>query len=326
MVGKKYYRYPRSFKLRVGQEITQDVIFPISFIRNEIWFANKIFKELEKHITRENYGKSLVEYFTYSHSRKLDKEKIISSLDILYSTFENQEEVFTREIIQQIVINKIVQKQLESKQETATRDVLNQIKNKWMDLVIPTSSSCFHINKENFERQLSKVNLKNLKPSKVDRSLSCISVAGDTDTSSCYDSGAELLLENNQVNRDLLENALIAHAFDFQNLDITTMQIDVISYKKIKGKSLWFLIKKLLLRDLKPFVFLNKREIGYGIEYTIHENTLQFTGKLTHDLKDNTIVVHLKNSRGRILRELWLRGENKDNRSKSIMEQISESL
>ncbi len=138
---------------------------------------------------------------------------------------------------------------------------------------------------------------------------------------------AELLSSTtNQVNMDLLKNAILAYAFSFLNLNINSILIDVISYKKLKGNSLWHSIKRFLLRDLKPFVVLNKREIGYGIEYNIDDDVLFFSGQLTHDLRDNVIVVHVKNNRGRILSEFSITGADEEVRENSILEEISGEL
>jgi len=187
----------------------------------------------------------------------LNKTKIIETLEALDSKYYSQADKASREIIQQLVINRIVMEQLNGRLETETKNTFNRIKNQWMDFVTSTSEPAqFIINSKNLERELSK------------NSLSARQSLNDSTSST------ESLLKNRNFNLDLLNNVIIAYAFSFQNLDINLISVDVISYKKLKGSSLWFMIKKLLLRDLKPFVFLSKRELGYGIEYMIYENTL----------------------------------------------------
>ena len=302
ILAKKHYRYPRSFKLKVGQEITDQRIFPISFIQTERTESKKILRDLEKIVSPD----SLIEHFAMGI---LDKRKIVDTLATLGNEHYDGADEFSRRIIQQLVVNHIVMKRLVSKQEVKTKEVFDKTKNKWMDLVIanPSSTSQFIINSESLNKQLSS----SLDSPRTTMSESLL-----------------LPLQKEDINMNLLENAIIAHAFNFQNLDINKMFIEVISYKKIKGNSLWHTIKRLMLKDLRPFVFLNQREIGYGIEYTIKENTLQFSGQLSIDLKDNVIVVHIKNYRGKILRELWITSENKTPRStdQSFMEHISEAL
>jgi len=304
---KKFYRYPRSFKLRVGQEITDNTLFPISFVQTEITQSKHIFKDLKKFVAKEDSRNSMVEYFIDSESNTLDKEKIIATLNVLENNHYHEATSFSREIIQQLIINRIVMDQLSNKKEAPTRDIFNKIKNRWMDFVTVTSSSSqFVLNSENLERELSG----DIQESFDETTLS-----------------TQLLQVRTELNMDLLGNAIVAHAFSFQNLNIDTIRIDVISYKKLKGNSLWILMRRLFLKDLKPFVFLNKREIGYGIEYTIDENTLHFSGKLTYDLKDNVIIVHVKNHRGRVLKEMWITGEPKETQNhQSFMEDVSETL
>jgi len=212
---------------------------------------------------------------------------------------------FSCGIIQQLIVNRIVMKQLQSKQEVKTRDLFNKIKNQWMDLVTVTSSSQFMVNSVNLEKALSSLSPSYQKQNHNE---------------------TQLLLIKNDCNMDLLKNAIIAHAFSFQNLDIDTIRIDIISNKKLKGNWLYIMIRRLLQKDIKPFVFLNKREIGYGIEYVMKNKTIHFVGQLTYDLKDDTIVVHVKNNRGRILREIWLTGENQGIHEHSLLEDVSEAL
>ena len=296
ILARKYYKYPRSYQLKLAEEITDQKISPISFIKNEIKETKNILKQLKSCGYND---------FVDPDTQILNKDKIVAALENLENKY-NDSTAFSHGIIQQLVINKIVMEQLVRKQEIRTRDIFDKIKNKWMDLVLATESpSQFIINSAKLERELSKFG------------------ADETDLSSMSD---QPLLAGHQYNLDLLKNAILAHAFSFQNLDIETINIDVISYKKLKGNSFWLKIKRLLLHDLTQFVFLNKREIGYGIEYVIKENTLHFIGKLVYDLKDDTIVVHLKNNRGKVLRELEITGDTRNLLKESLIESVSEKL
>jgi len=179
-----------------------------------------------------------------------------------------------------------------------TRNVFNKIKNKWMDLVIQTPPpQQFLINTIALQEELSNFS---------------------------QESSTEFLLP--KLNMDLLQNAIIAQAFNFQTFDIDTISIDVISYKKLEGRSLYLMIKRLLQKDFKPFAFLNKREIGYGIEYTLKDNTLRFGGCLTSEIKDQTVIVHIKNHRGRVLREMWITKEDEYLHKEDHVEQTSLAL
>jgi len=304
-IARKYYRYPRSYKLKLGEEITDEKIFPISFITEEIKESKIIYDQLEALIIFDEKSQ-LLDYFIDSETQSLYKDRILATLQRLQNKYYDSTDKISRGIIQQLVINKVVNKQLASKNERKTRDLFHKIKNQWMDLVTLASSPFqFMINSEKLEMELSKLT------SKEDES--------DMDNRPLFAKG---------YNLDLLGNAINAHAFNFQNIDIDEIRIDVVSHKKLKGKSLYLLIRRFLQKDIKPFVFLNKREIGYGIEYVVKKNTLHFIGKLIYDLKDDTIVIHLKNNRGRILREIWLTGESQKTLelSQIIIEDVSETL
>ncbi len=307
-IFRKSYRSPRSYRLKLGEEINDSKIFPISFIAEEIKESKKIFCELEKYIKNQKWD-SLFEYFVNPDTQEFDKEKIVSTLRELENKYYKEADSFSKGLIQQLIINKIVMNQLQSKQEKETLKIFNKIKNNWMDLVTVTSSSPpqFTIKLDKLEQEL----------------LRLTSYQKDND-----ETQNSLLLPENKENLDLLANAIIAEAFNFQNLDIETIQIDVISYKKLKGNSLWTMIKRFLQKDLKPFAFLNKQKIGYGIKYKIDGNTLRFAGRLTNDLKDGIIVVHFKKGGKKTLREIWLTQESQEieDRDKSYMENISETL
>jgi len=300
ILAKRYYQYPRSFKLRVGEEITNDKIFPISFIENEIKQSRIIFDDL---VRKNGFGKGdVVEYFLNPETQILDKEKIISTLQGEYMD----------KVVQQLVVNMIVMKQLASGKEKVTREVFNKIKNKWMDIV--TYNSEFVIDSTSLEKELLRLNLGASANDETNLSVGLI-------TSN----------EEDKINMDLLQNAILAHASSFQSLNMNTIDIDVSSSKKvIKGNSCWNCIRETLLLNLKAFVFLNKRELGYGIEYQIKGNILHFYGKLTDDLKDDTIVIHIKDKRGRILREIGVVEGNidiiKHPHHHTLVENVSEQL
>jgi len=315
IVARKYYRHSRSFKLKVGEEINDTNLFPFSFVHNEVIKSEALFKNLEKHVT-QNYRCSLLEHFVDPHSGILDQQKIIDALKLIdnHNIFDSDTtDIFSIGTIQQLIINRIVMKQLSTKQETKTRHTFNKIKTKWMDLVTSAPSPAqFVINSDHLDKELSNLSLK---------------WKGGESLNETHFESSENLLNENSFNIDLLANAIVAHAFSYQNVDINLILIDIISHKRIKGKTLYHWIKKLLLKNLKPFVFLNKREIGCGIEYKTDENTLQFSGKLTHELKNDTIVIHLKNHRGRILREFWIVRDNQAIQShQSYVQNISEAL
>ena len=296
ILARRYYKYPRSYKLKLDQEITDNKIFPISFIAREIQESKKILR-LDEFTKDSN--------FIDSDTKILDKEKITTALQNLNNPYYNSAESFSREVLQQLVVNKIVKDKL--KEDKATRDIFNKIKDHWMDLVTVSalSPSQFMINTVKLEKKILK--------------LDCSSSDDETDLSR---TSSQLLIKD-QYNMDLLENAILAHAFSFQNLDMNTIEIDVVSHKKLQATTLWERVNSFLLRDLKPFVFLNKREIGYGMKYVMKEKSLHFVGKLIYDLKDDMIVVHVRTRRGRVLREIEITGEN---RNQSFIERVSEKL
>ena len=120
------------------------------------------------------------------------------------------------------------------------------------------------------------------------------------------------------LNLSLLENALIGYSFIFQNFNRHIKHIRVRHKQKFKTpSSMPHKILNFFTFNLWQLEFADEGTVGYGIGYKIVDNTLTFTGVPHRNFKGKTILVQVINSRGRILREIWIKGVLKQGEEKN---------
>jgi len=367
--AKKHYRHPKKFIIKVEEEITDKTIFPIAFIGIELQESALVFREIERLISKglnSNIltSSQLVGHFVDSVTGHLDKGKIISLVEQIIpklfsrnnpSESRSKKYIFEidshKNLIQQIIINKIVKKQLESHKEKCTKTVFETIKGDWLDLVDGEASQ-FIVNKAKLINKLKKIGIEldeEIEPQKEEFSIDDLidqpreklftidrfdnihfkndenvsdgilltsPKTNESSSSSRKPRSMEKSLmgneKQNKLNVDLLENAICAHAFEYQHLDIEAIQIHIEAKQKARGSSAFHRIKRFLKLDLRPIAFMDKGKIGYGILYQIENDILHFYGVPHANVRGKTLVVQITNGKGKILRELWLYGFNND--------------
>ena len=140
ILGKKRYRYPKDFYLNVGEEIGtgNNIIPPIAFIEQERRESEIILKQL-----RQSVGKSgdldLAKHFVNHESHRIDKLELVNKIgEALQGSKQrlplySQRSEMSRNIIHQIIFNKLTLCHLQTNSET--RRVFLQVKENWTDLV-----------------------------------------------------------------------------------------------------------------------------------------------------------------------------------------------
>ncbi len=114
-----------------------------------------------------------------------------------------------------------------------------------------------------------------------------------------------LIALNDGLDFDLIKRALGAHIFEQHviNKGVFDIKISVLQKRK-HSNNLYWKIRAFLKKDL----FIS--EIGYGISYEIKYGTLYFSGVVEEEFANQTVVLQIKTRKHRILKELYLIGEN----------------
>jgi len=312
--GKKYYIHPKKFLVEVGEEITPQAIYPIGFIAEEIKESKFILTKLEEFVTNELNLKVInpdkfISYFIDKSNNQLDKSRILQTIESIAEklTIDEMREKLglympginsRKEIIEHITLNELTLRHLNSAQEKITKETFEKIKSKWVQFVEINKLGKFSIIQSNL--------LKELTDSKEESSLN---------NSQSLEEG---LLRNSsfqvdpKINLRLLEDALLAHVFNFQNFNFHFMDIRILSKQKATFPSKLEALKTFLKLNLWIIDMSDKGKVGYGIRYKVEDNTLIFYGAPHRNMAGKTIVVQITNPRGKILRELWLDGVFKD--------------
>jgi len=183
-------------------------------------------------------------------------------------------------------LNKIVEWKLNLIEEKATKQIFEQIKSKWYE-VIDWNHSGFI------------VNLNKLVPvlKSIDKSSTHLLLGNKDD-----ESYTEEFIPKSSVNMRLLQDAIIGFAFERYNLDANAVDVDIQVCEKIpKG-----FIKRFVKKDLRIISQNDKNKIDYGISCKIKNSTLNVSGVPDEEFKEKTIVIQIYSRRQRILKELWI--------------------
>ncbi len=108
----------------------------------------------------------------------------------------------------------------------------------------------------------------------------------------------EKLISSN-VNMDLLNDAILAFAFENHSLDISPIDVEIAVKQKVPSGCL----SRFLKNDLRDI-----HKIDYGLNYKIVNDRLIFNGVTERNLKGKTLVVQIRNISGKILKEIWIIG------------------
>jgi len=305
---KKDYKHPKEYFLKIDEKITSDIIFPVMFIAEEVKEKQLIWRYFKELISQKLHCKSpnkyqIVSYFIDKSTGRLDRNKFIETVQETVSQMPSQDQkclqlyLFgdnecSKNLILQLLISPLIEWQLNLNQESFTKKIFNQIKERCYEFVECSASMTFVINKAVLLQILSH----EISPSK-EQNLS------DSLTEDNFNQKL-LMNDSNKLNINLLENALLDLVFSHQTIKRYDFDIKITLFRKKSNN----FITQFLKADLWEIGFQDKGKIDYGFDYKIKNNTLQFYGTPTKAFSGKTIVVQISDHRHRILKELWIHG------------------
>jgi len=287
IVAKKRYKHSKEYQVQVGQEIS---VPPVLFIEKELKESRAIIKQLLKYLKKNNESE-LVSYFVDEGSRVLDKNKVIESINQVVSSLPSKEKKklsiyldgsdFNRKKVIQIIFNKIVMLQLGLPQEKPTKLAFENIKDQWADLVEWSPELIFIVNKEKLSEILEK----------------------ESPSLKTEEESPSLLGEYRQeINQDLLQDALISHIFSHQSLDARSTMVLIEAHERFERNK----IQVFLKQDLEGSHLNSKSSIDYGFHCRLEDGMLVFSGAPKENFKGRTLAIQIQNIQLRILKEIWI--------------------
>jgi len=128
ILKKGFYKHSKEFSISVGQEISENVIFPISFIREETKQSRLVLKQ---------FGN--INLTDFIDGQRIDKEKIFSRIKetIMNMSAEIKKQItlYPNQIIDSIIVNKFVWMQLDLGSEIKTKSFFEELKADCLELV-----------------------------------------------------------------------------------------------------------------------------------------------------------------------------------------------
>jgi len=290
---KKRYRHRKDFYISVGEEISVDKIYPVTFIGNEEAFESELL-----------WGKLRADEDKIGN----DKGKIIEKIqEIARDTTEKDSHRLslyhkgsdlTRDLIHQLVLNDwAFWLLMNSPEEEETRRVFNEIKEKWTEVVSWDERGYCHV----VEPKLIKI-LKG--------------ATKEMNESTLIDEEIRLVEKKvykemkGEVNMELLKDVMVGYAMKNQNVWKRAAEIHIEVKEDVQGN----FIKRFLKRNLKNFHPGEKgQKVGYGIEFELKNDVLRFCGKAEEKFSGKTMVVQFTDLKQKILKELWIHGRADQN-------------
>ena len=369
VVAQRTYQYPKMYMVSVDEEVTDMTMTPIGFFGKEYKNANLLMLYLENYIRKNSVFKrftreKFADYFGETSRYDLNKDKLIKTIRQMIEglTFIERHSVKYylqvddehQDIIHQIILDEIILTELHHRSEKRTLKVFNKIKDQWIDMVEPSLSWQFALDKTKLELAIQNIGSRsNRKTTEYysDDSLTKkneLLDISDNDVRSRYLSNTHLhftrttsveaplltgsttcstrnkLIE--KVNLDLLELAIKAYAFKSHHINAHREQVTIISKERKVGSSCFFKIKALLRFHLHKLQFSNKEDLGYGLKYMFQKNVLHFYGIPEANMEYDTLVVQILNKREMVMREIYIFGAENKNRGKEQIEPIQEQL
>ena len=171
IVFKKYYRHPKDWVVRIGEEITFSDIYPIAFIKNALIESKTIMQEMQKSVARDLNCRSvsikrLADFFYDTEKQEIDYEKLTQAIEKVIDVVLVAQESKSRHLISsltsrkslinQLILNEIALTRLNAKQEKKTKQVFEVLKDRWMYLVKkdPVTSWQFVVDTQNLYYEL----------------------------------------------------------------------------------------------------------------------------------------------------------------------------
>ncbi len=255
-------------------------------------------------------------------------------------------------VIHQIILDKIIFTEISLPAEKQTLKVFNKIKDQWIDIIEqenPSEQFYFKVNRMKLEVAIQNLGSK-LKQTKSSEYLDDSNSNGknelfditDNHVRSRYISNSHTFNRNSivdetlltssvkvkskfrNVNLELLELVLKAHAFKSHHLNAHREKVTIISKERKVGATCFYKIQTFFRTHLHKLQFSNKEDLGYGIKYEFKKNILHFYGTPDASMEYDTLVVQILNKRQMIMREIYLFGAENKNRRKEYVEQNQE--
>jgi len=305
ILAQKYYKHRKEFLIEVGEEVTPHMIYPVSFIGDEMIESKLILKEMSKYIAKERGSAGKAEFLSYfmEEQQQLDKQKIVRvvkrvSLEMPQKKLRLYRQASRSFLVNRIIINEITKWHIDSQPEKPTKEIFERMKDRWIDMVDwDIEASGFIINPEKFNKVLDKV-VGSSSEDNLERGL--------------------MNSVNSNINIAILKDAILAYAFEDHHVDVRPILVKIVIKQKVDDNIL-FRLFKINLRDAHLH---GKNKLGHGIEYKIVGDTLFFCGIADQNLEGKTIVIQITNVRKRILKEIWTHGVS---RKSEEMNQIEEN-
>ena len=244
-----------------------------------------------------------------------------------------------KSLINQLILNQIVFARLNSEQEKRTKQVFGALKNRWMYLVkkdrvtpwqfvVDTDNLYYEIgvryahfastqhgdSQDFFENSPTSISASRDKAI-VNRSISDGSIVNGL-LAAPNDKNVELMDRSKdhtkfkkapQINVNLLGNALVAWAFKMHHINYDIMRINIIPTEQGAGYSLLpGIVNRFMKFDLHTLFLSKGNQIGYGINYTVVDDVLVFSGVPNRNMLGKTLVIQIETKRHKILKELWV--------------------
>lgn len=288
------YRDGKEFFVKIGEELSSEVIFPVLFVREEKGESELIVRHLEKRISKDLQKRSMTTYELAKHfvsNGDLDQASVLKAVAETVANLPEKDQnglkIYTRGAeARKLVVNQLILSQLVTslvERDQATREAFEKIQSRWAEIVEWNPSIGFISNDLRLEGALrsGQVNLKQ----------------GDTEA------GNQRLLSNEGgINKDLLKNAIASYALECQSLDIMAIRVRILAKEKVGADR----IKGCLTLDLEEINCNERGRADYGIDYKIKNSALCFSGIVQEDFQDKTIVVQLADPKERIMKEIWI--------------------
>ena len=267
---KKRYRHLKDVSVRVGEEITSSIIFPMRFIAEEKAEGELILRNL---LFSEKFDEEKVRKAIQDIVNGLDP-KVKQKFKLYFQEGSGQKRV------EQYVLNQVTMQQLNSTEEKSTRDLFDKIKGDWAEFIeFDEDFSCFKINETRLDALLAQTQERKDHQDLTDHLLS-------------------------STNLDLLKKALVVYVTKHHEIEDLEWKVAVELKMKIQRNPLFTFLKL----DLQKIPNGEKSQKAYGIDYHIQEDHLIVSGTPHANFEGRTVVLQGLSERQRILKELWIHG------------------
>jgi len=313
---KKKYRHPVDFYIKAGEEINPRTVFPVLFVGEETQEVTILMRHLKKKVSSEVNSATISDIhlalsFVDKTTQVLDKVKVIQTINSILAELHGIElkglklslnrSGLRRELINQLVINQLVKWQLASDGEKKTAKLFEKIQKQWGQMV-EWGGSRFIINQVGLEEVLET---QGLKADGIDSRTASLIEESSPQLHNSRKTFQQHLLEaeaQKMFNDDLLKDAIIAEAYEYQAMKVSAIRVQVHMKEKTGDNPL----KVFTKYDLEPMNLNSMVNVNYGINVDFENDMLHISGAPQENFKGRTIAVQITDSRQRILKEIWV--------------------